>query len=66
MNNPTTITLDAELIRETLIALRDRAFTLCNEVATTESPAVRNIALRQLARVEDARMALAASVGEGF
>ncbi len=63
--DPITITLDADLIREALIALRDRHAELTLEHQDTPYYTVQAICERQLTRVEAAIAALALAVGEG-
>jgi hypothetical protein len=46
-----TVDLTVELLQETLIALRDRKYTLRAERNATNEPVVREIAQRQLSRV---------------
>ena len=46
-----TVDLTVELLQETLIALRDREYSLSKEYAASMDPAVREIIRRQIARV---------------
>ena len=59
-----TVTLPAEQIQETLIALRDRSWSPGKEYRAATSDTVRSIIARQQLRVERCIQALAPSVGE--
>ena len=62
---PVTVTIPADELRETLIALRDRHFALSQEqVKYATKPTILSIVERQRARVEVAHNALARAVGE--
>lgn len=61
-----TITLDADVARETLIALRDRRYELSQQASKHEAEIVRVIAQRQLQRVLDAGCAIANALNESF
>lgn len=62
-----TITLEADDLRETLIALRDRRHTLQQDQEKYASHAsITDIVRRQLERLEAAGSALASAVGESF
>jgi len=63
--DPITITLDADLIREALIALRDREHSLNREYRASPNTILSPIIRRQRDRVRDVIAALAQSVGEG-
>lgn len=61
----TQLTVRTELLQETLIALRDRRYTLAVEAAdAARSEVVRNIARSQLSRVRAAIEELERAVGE--
>lgn len=62
-----TVTLEADDLRETLIALRDRRYTLEQErVKYAHLPTVLEIVERQTVRLNAAGAALATAVGEVF
>jgi len=60
------ISLPEDIARETLIALRDRRYTLQAERRVANSETVLDIIDRQALRVEEAGRAIAKQLGEVF
>lgn len=59
-----TVTLDADIARETLIALNEWRWNLIDARGKSEAPAVRDIIARQLDRIDASIRALQEQVGE--